>query len=234
MSKRARVPAPFRRLQPSVIRGLGPRLFLVASAATALLLIGGSSYVLSHVTGPGPTAQPQTKLTQPAPEDAKVLGATTTTSDSDTGGATSPASSSPSTGAASTAATAPSTGGPQSTAQICALTCIPGMHVPMPQPAPSFELIADTSSAHKSLLDISLPFHVVRHGNLDAPIQPGAVSLRIGGSPTSLLRVQSARMTDSDHGVIAILNLGLPLSTPIDGQFSAQSDGLSVSTSFTF
>jgi hypothetical protein len=93
--------------------------------------------------------------------------------------------------------------------------------------------VVDTASASKSLLSINVPFHVVRHGNLSAAIQPQQVSLTIGGSPTSLLRVQASRMTDSDHGVITILNLGLPVAAPISGLLTAQSAGLTASAHFS-
>jgi len=83
MSKRVRVPAPFGRLQPSVIRTFGPRLLLfVSGCAILLLVVSGGSYVLSHV-GSKPATTPQTKAPTKLPDttapDAQVLGTATDT-----------------------------------------------------------------------------------------------------------------------------------------------------------
>jgi hypothetical protein len=193
---------------------------LAVTMAAAFALIGGGSYLLSRTTQLTPTTKPSAKLPEPASADAQVLGAATRAPSS------SPAPTATSQPNPAATATSPSS-------QICALTCIPGPAVATPQPSPSFELVVDTASASRSLLSINLPFHVVRHGGLATAIQPLQVSLSLGGSPTSLLRVQATRMTDSDHGVITILNLGLPATTPINGQFTAQSAGLTRSTSFS-
>ncbi|MEJ0073471.1 MAG: hypothetical protein WDN27_05335 [Candidatus Saccharibacteria bacterium] len=76
MSKRSRIPAPFQKLLPSIIRGAGPRL-LVTMAACALLLIGGGTYLVSHIAESQPAApKPQQPINQVSnvPETGKVLG----------------------------------------------------------------------------------------------------------------------------------------------------------------
>jgi hypothetical protein len=77
MSKRKRVPGPFFRNMPSVIRTSLPRFVFIAATACALLVIGGGSYVISHVT-PKPRQSTQkppvgSPATEPAAQ-AEVLG----------------------------------------------------------------------------------------------------------------------------------------------------------------
>jgi hypothetical protein len=204
---------------------------LAALVAAAFAFVGGSSYLLSHIQEAAPAARPKPKLSQPKPTSAKVLGAATTApSSADTSSNTPPPTTSelPST---STPAIAEPTNPPKpaSGSQLCALTCIPGFAAP----TPSFDLIIDRDSATKSLLGLTIPFHVVRHAGLATPIHIDSVSLQAGGKPSGLLRVQVARMTDSDHGVITIINLGLPLGSIVSGNVNAESNGLTASASFS-
>jgi len=80
MSRRPRVPAPFQKILPSIIRGAGPRLFVVVAGCAALLLIGGSSYLISHsVPSPAPTTKQKVPLATDngVPAQAQVLGTET-------------------------------------------------------------------------------------------------------------------------------------------------------------
>lgn len=57
MSKRPRaIPAPFFRSVPATIRTFGPRVILLASACTLLLIAGGGTYVLSHIHTSSPSS----------------------------------------------------------------------------------------------------------------------------------------------------------------------------------
>lgn len=84
MTKRKRIPAPFERILPSIIRTRGPRLVFVGVGAAALLVFfAGGSYVLSHISTPPKASTSQasvTKMTEQAPPDAQVLGTATTNS----------------------------------------------------------------------------------------------------------------------------------------------------------
>lgn len=80
MSKRNSVPGPFFRSLPSTIRTSLPRLVLIATAAGALVVIGGSSYVISRATSTPPehTLKPHTRPSTATPAtQAEVLGDST-------------------------------------------------------------------------------------------------------------------------------------------------------------
>lgn len=79
MSKRKRVPTPFQRILPSVIRTFGPRLVLIVGGVVALFVFFGGSYLLSRASTPPvpPKHKVVMKLTTQAPADAQVLGAST-------------------------------------------------------------------------------------------------------------------------------------------------------------
>lgn len=83
MSRRVWVPAPFGRLQPSVIRQFGPRLvLLIGGFAAVAFVVGGGSYVLSHIgaktPSPAHTTTP-TPLSTDTPPAAQVLATMTDT-----------------------------------------------------------------------------------------------------------------------------------------------------------
>lgn len=112
MSKRNRVPGPFFRNMPSVVRTSLPRFVFIATAAVALLILGGGSYVLSRATPtpakttPKPLVQPTTASPQ---AQAAVLGDTTDQSSSSTPapGANTPASASSASSATTSGASSP-------------------------------------------------------------------------------------------------------------------------------
>ena len=73
MSRRRRIPSPFPRVHPGVIRVFGPRLVLLAGGFAALLfVVGAGTYVLSRDT-------PAPKPVAPAKEKTALQAATSST-----------------------------------------------------------------------------------------------------------------------------------------------------------
>jgi hypothetical protein len=219
MSRRVRVPAPFQRLLPSVIRNIGPRLVIAAAGCALLLLVGGGTY-LSHLVQTPPTPQPATPHAKPT--DQQVLGANTVNA-ADTPNQTNAANT-------SSVASAPNA----NSAPDCSGNCTSTTPAPVPVPPSnlaSFDLTVDTSAI--TLTGLSVPFSVTRHNGLHTPIIPGKVSIVAGGSLTTLITVQSATMTDADHGVLTFLTVGL-FPHDINISFSAHSGSATANTNFDY
>lgn len=217
MSRRVRVPAPFQRLLPSVIRNIGPRLVIAAAGCALLLFISGSTY-LSHLGQTPTTPLPTTSRAKPA--NSEVLGASTDTVNTahidSTSGNTSHAAAPPA--ANSTPA--------------CGDDC----NNPAPTPAPdvpSFDLTVDSSAIQRTLTGLSVPFTVTRHGDLHTPIVLTKVSVTAGGSLTDLITVQTAKMLDTDHGTLTLLTVGL-FPHDIQINLAAHSGSAKATTSFSY
>lgn len=220
MSRRSQIPAPYQRLLPSVIRVLGPRVLVAASGVALLLVLGGSSYVLSRITQATPAVpSPNTPHASLAATNAKVLGAATQQP--------TPASSTASRSDGSEPQNSPS----RSTSPACTANCISAPTAPATI-QPSFDIAVDGSGVKKGLGTLYVPFTVVRHGGLAAPVTIGSVSVTTGSSITGLESVQSEAMFDADHGAVTVLTLGLPRDVTI--HISAQSGAYAARTSYEY
>lgn len=233
MAKRTRIPAPVPRWIPSIVRTFGPRLVLVAGCA-ALLLIGGSSYLVARITAPAEPEPQKAKLSDSKSSHAQVLGDSTVQPNSeqppDGGG-------SPATGASSPTSSTPQNTNPSTTSgasPVCSQSCASTGSTPSTTVQPSFDIVVDPAAIQKRTLGaLYVPFSVVRRGSLSTPISPIKVTISSGGSLTNLITVQSAVMLDSDNGAITLLPIGL-FPRDISVKVSAASGSATANTLFSY
>jgi hypothetical protein len=232
MSRRARVPAPFQRLLPSVIRIMGPRLIIAAAGCALLVFLGGGTYLLAHL-GQAPAAAPRPAAFHAKPADTEVLGASTTVSNTTTPDTPTNANTNTSVktdtnaGLNSSSKAVP----PNSAASNCITACSLASTAP-PAP-PSFDIAVDTSAIQRTPAGLYVPFSVTRHNGLSTPIIPAKVSITAGGSLTNLITVQSKTMVDADHGALTLLTVGL-FPHDITVHLLAHSGGATADTTFSY
>lgn len=79
MSKRVRVPAPFQKFVPSIVRGVLPRVILLVGLSAIVLCVGSGSYLLSHSTPvPHSPTQPKPTLTSNLTDKSAAKSASNT------------------------------------------------------------------------------------------------------------------------------------------------------------
>ena len=215
MSKRAtRIPAPLPRLVPSVIRSFGPRLLLVVMGCTILLMLSGGSYLLAHtILAPKPSVaiKPAAKK-QDGQQAQQVLGAATSAS----------------------APTPPSESLASTPAPSSASSSKPASNLQSVNGKASFDVSVNASQITQAVTGlITVPFTVLRHGNVPNPVAPSTVTVYANGSLTNLITVQSAVMQSPDSGVITLAPVGL-FPRDITVQLSAKSGSLTGGTSFSY
>jgi hypothetical protein len=224
MSRRVRVPAPFQRLLPSVIRVVGPRLVIVAGCAL-VLCVGGGTY-LSYL-GQAPSIAPQPATPHAPSTDPQVLGASTAATNAASSISDSSTAKNSSTGSAPDASSTPAC------SANCAGTAPAPTAVPGPD-LPSFDLTVDTRAIKHTPGLLSVPFSVVRHDGLSTPIAPARVTISAGGNPLNdLIAVRSETMIDADHGVLTLLTVGA-FPHDITVNLSAHSGSATANTNFSY
>lgn len=193
---------------------------LIAAGCAALLLVGGSSYLISHLADTSKTAAPKVPLSNPASISAHPLRKVT---DSAEDLPINTAVSSAPTTIANSTSSSPST----AHGLVASSTLAPAPVLP------SFDIMADTSAITKGVGTLYVPFTIIRHGGLSTPIVPGQISITAGGSLTDLITVQMETMLDHDHGAAKLLTLE-PFPHDIIVHISARSGDVVASTSFPY